>query len=167
MVIEAKTSAVEEHQEKTPERHGMTPWEALERRIAEFGRRNWFHPLAVNWSHPLDAFHPFDEKAPRVDLLDRNHELVLRAELPGVNKDDLEITMGDHFVTIKAQRHQEQKQEDEKFYRYEMSHGTYQRTLTLPVAVDDSKAKATFENGLLELSLPKADQPATRTVHIE
>jgi HSP20 family protein len=167
MVIEEKTRTGVQPPETTPEQHGLTPWEAMERRLGEFGRRGWLHPFALDWPNPLETFNPFEGKTPRVDLLDRDQELVLRAELPGVKKDDLKITMGDHFVTIRAHGHKEQKQEDEKYYRYEMSHGTYERTLTLPVAVDDSKVKATFENGVLELTLPKLNKATARTIKVE
>ena len=100
-------------------------------------------------------------------MLDREAELVVRAELPGVGKDDLEVTVTDHSVTIRAQTSHEEKKEEEKYYRHEMSRGEYQRTLALPVAVDEDKATATFKDGVLELTLPKMEKARQRKVAVE
>jgi HSP20 family protein len=98
-------------------------------------------------------------------MVDRDSEIVIRAELPGVKRDDLEVTLSEHTVTIEAHTTREEKEEKEEYYRREMSRGDFQRTLTLPGGVDEAKATASFADGVLELDaaedgkdLEKGDQ---------
>ena len=102
-------------------------------------------------------------------MVDRDSEIVIRAELPGVKKDDLEVTLSEHTVTIEAHTTREEKEEKEEYYRREMSRGDFQRTLTLPRGVDEAKAKATasFADGVLELTLPKMEKASKRKVKVD
>lgn len=105
---------------------------------------------------------------PKVDLIDRETEIVVRAELPGVSKDDLEITLAEGTVTIEAHTTEEKKEEEEgKYYRREMSRGEFRRRVGLPAEVDEAKAKATFTDGILELTLPKLEKTPKRSVRVE
>lgn len=146
---------------------GISPWDEMERWFGEFGRRGWLHPMNWEWPQQLETLTPFEGKTPKVDMIDREKELVVRAELPGVNKDDLEVTVTDHSVTIKAQTKHEETEEEGEYYRHEMSRGEYQRTLALPGTVDEGKAKATFTDGVLELTLPKTEKTHRKTVRVE
>ena len=139
----------------------------MDRWFGDFGRRGWLHPFNREWLQPGEAFAPFEGKQPRVDLLDREYEVVVRAELPGVNKDDVDITVSEYSVTLKATVKHEEKEEEGEYYRHEMSSGEYQRTLALPSAVDEEKAHATFKDGVLELTLPKLEKTHRRTVKVE
>jgi HSP20 family protein len=121
----------------------------------------------MEWPRRLELAAPFEGRMPKVDMLDRENEVVVRAELPGIVKDDLEVTVTGHSVTIRAETKHEEKKEEEKYYRHEMSRGEYQRTLALPVTVDENKAKATFEDGVLELTLPKMEKARQRKVKVE
>jgi HSP20 family protein len=105
--------------------------------------------------------------APKVDLIDRGNELVVRAEIPGVAKDDLKISLTDQSVTIRGETHKETKEEKGDYHRREISRGSFQRTLALPAEVAGDKAKASFKDGVLELVLPKVDRPRARSVRIE
>ena len=146
----------------------MTPWDEMEHWFDEFGRRGWLHPFNWEWSRPLEAMAPFEGRMPRVDLIDRETEIVVRAELPGVKKDDVEVTLTEDSVTIEAHTTTETKEEEEgKYYRREMSRGDFQRTLALPTGVDEEKAKATFTDGVLELTIPKLEKTQKRTVRVE
>jgi HSP20 family protein len=145
----------------------VNPWEDMERWFGDFFRRGWMNPFDVEWPHRFELAAPFAGGTPKVDMLDRESELVVRAELPGVGKDDLEVTVTDHSVTIRAQTRHEEKKEEEKYYRHEMSRGEYQRTLALPVAVYEDKATATFKDGVLELTLPKTEKTRQRKVAVE
>jgi len=104
---------------------------------------------------------------PKVDMIDRDGEIVVRAELPGVKKDDVEVTLSEHSVTIKAHTCREEKEEKDEYYRREMSRGDFQRTLTLPGGVDDAKTKAKFADGVLELTLPKMEKTSRRKVKVD
>ena len=146
----------------------MTPWEDMDRWFDEFGRRGWLHPVSWEWPRFMESMAPFEGRMPKVDLIDRESEIVVRAELPGVSKDDLEVTLTEGSVTIEAHTTEEKKEEEEgKYYRREMSRGEFRRTLELPAGVDEGKAKATFTDGILELTLPKLEKTPKRTVRVE
>ena len=154
---------------RTPETpRTMTPWDEMERWFDEFGRRGWLHPVSWEWPRHMEAMTPFEGRMPKVDLVDRESEIVVRAELPGVTRDDLEVTLAEGTLTIEAHTTREEKEEEEgKYYRREMSRGEFQRTLTLPADVDEEKARATFTDGILELTLPKLEKTPKRTVRVE
>jgi HSP20 family protein len=84
-----------------------------------------------------------------------------------VKKDDLEVTLSEHTVTIGAHTTAEEKEEKGEYYRKEMSRGDFQRTLALPGGVDETRARASFADGVLELTLPKLEKTARRTVKVE
>lgn len=109
---------------------------------------------------------PF-EGTPKVDVIDRDEEVVIHAELPGVNREDLDVSMTDDTVTIKCTSAHEEKEEKGDFYRREMSRGEFSRTVTLPCEVDDSKAKATFKDWIMELILPKVEPTKRRSIKVE
>jgi HSP20 family protein len=145
----------------------VSPWDEMERWFGEFGRRGWLHPFSWEWPKEMEALAPFEGRMPRVDMIDRDNEVVVRAELPGVKKDDLEVTLSEHTVTIGAHTTAEEKEEKGEYYRKEMSRGDFQRTLALPGGVDETRARASFADGVLELTLPKLEKTARRTVKVE
>ncbi len=110
---------------------------------------------------------PFQAHAPKVDVIDRDDEVLVRAELPGMVKDDLEISLTDQTVTIRGETHKESKEERGDYYRREITSGSFQRTLALPAEVLGDAAKAAFEDGVLELTLPKAKKASKRKVKID
>lgn len=110
---------------------------------------------------------PFQAHAPRVDMVDRGKDILIRAEMPGVRKQDLQIALTDNAVTIRSDTHKEAREEKGEYFRREISHGSFQRTLVLPTAVAGDAAKASFKDGVLELVLPKMDKPAGRKITIE
>jgi HSP20 family protein len=105
--------------------------------------------------------------APKVDLIDRGAELLVRAEIPGITRDDLKISLTDQTVTIRGETHKETKEEKGDYHRREITRGSFQRTLALPAEVAGDKAKASFKDGVLELVLPKVERPGARTVRID
>ena len=154
---------------RTPETpRTMTPWDEMERWFDECGRRGWLHPVSWEWPRHVEAMTRFEGRMPKVDLVDTESEIVVRAELPGVSKDDLEVTLAEGTVTIEAHTTAEKKEEEEgKYYRREMSRGEFRRTVGLPAEVDEAKAKATFTDGILELTLPKLEKTPKRSVRVE
>ena len=103
---------------------------------------------------------------PSVDVIDRDDEVVVRAEVPGYKKEDIEVSVADSSLTIKGERKAEQKEEKGDYYRCEISQGAFSRTVALPAEVDDAKAKATMKDGMLELTLPKRDKSKRHTITI-
>ena len=121
---------------------------------------NWFEELENRWIGPRAFLSPnipagFILRTPRIDVIDRDKELCVRAELPGVDKDDLTVTLHDETLTLHAQIKGEKTEESGTYYRRELHHGAFQRSIQLPVRVSPKEAKATFKHGLLELVVPK------------
>lgn len=167
MVAKTENEQGKQPVERKSVERGLDPWDEFGHRLGMFGRRGWLDPFNRDWLKELESFSPFGGKAPKVDMLDRKKEIVVRAELPGVNKDDVEVTVSGQHLTIRAQTKHEEKKAEDRYYHYEMSHGEYQRTLYLPEEVDDSKTKATFSDGVLELTLPKVKKSSERVIKVK
>lgn len=167
----AKTTTVAEErkqelQEARPVRM-LSPFEEMERIFENAFPRGWLRPFA--WERPLwhELFEPMEASFPKVDMIDRDDEILVRAEIPGVAKKDLEVLVTDDTLTIKAARRREEKEEKGDFYRREISHGAFARTLMLPATVDGAAAKARFKDGVLELTLVKVEKAKRHSVPVE
>ena len=106
-------------------------------------------------------------RMPKVDIIDNDNDLLIRAELPGVDKKDLDISMTDNSVTIKASSRYEEKEEKADYYRSEIAQGAYSRTIGLPADVDIDQATTSFKNGVLELTVPKLERSQRRSIKVE
>lgn len=150
----------------------LSPFEEMERRMEQMERMfDDFFP--VPWSRGFGFPSLLGRKSlfgeqwmPKADIIDRDEEVLVRAELPGVEKDDLDLSVTENTVTLKGETKKEEKEEKGDFYRSETSRGTFMRTFSLPCEVDGAKAKAEFKNGVLELTLPKVAKSKRRTVKI-
>jgi HSP20 family protein len=107
------------------------------------------------------------EALPQVDIIDREAELVVRAAVPGFGKDEIEVTSTNDAVTIRGQSRMEEREEKGEFYRREIRCEDFLRTVHLPCQVDDTKAKATYRDGVLEVVLPKVERTTRHTLKIE
>jgi len=148
-------------------RMAVSPWEEMERWFDIFGRHGWLHPVRWEWPLPTEQMTPFEGRIPKVDVIDREAEIVVRAELPGVEKDGVNITVTGHTLMLRAETRHEEREEKGEYYRHETSHGEFERTLQLPDAVDENNAKATFRNGVLEVTLPKLKKTPRKQISIE
>ena len=128
-----------------------------------YPRGGW---LGSRWEWP-DMPQPFAGKRPNVDVIDRDDVVVVRAELPGVDKKDLQVSMDGSSLTIRATSSYEKEENKEDYYRSEMAHGSFARTIPLPCEVDDSKTGARFENGVLELTMPKLAGAKRRKITVK
>jgi HSP20 family protein len=134
----------------------MNPFEEMERLFEQFMGRSWMRPLG--WETPLwsEMAKSMDIRVPSVDVIDREEEVVVRAEIPGVDKENLEVSLSDDRLTIKGTTRQEKEEKEAGEYtRREMSRGSFTRVVTLPANVDGEKARASFKDGVLEMTLPK------------
>ena len=132
----------------------------IDRMFDDFLGRRWLRPSG--WER-RSAEMP---TVPSVDVIDRDEEVVVRAEVPGYKKEDIEISVADSSLTIKGETKTEEKEEKGDYYRCEISRGAFARTVSLPAAVDDSKAKASMKDGVLELTLPKVEKSKRHTISI-
>ncbi len=103
---------------------------------------------------------------PPVDVIDREKEILVRAELPGVNKDEIDVTVTDDRITIKGEYRKEDKEEKGEYHRMETRYGSFSRSLDLPADVDAAKTSAKFEDGVLEITLPKVAAAKKKTIKV-
>ena len=153
--------------QKAQPARALSPFEEMDRFFESQFPSGWIHPF--HWTRPSwsKLGEPFEGKMPKVDVIDRDGEIVVKAELPGVDKKDLDISVTKNSVTIKGSTSHEEKEEKGDYYRSEISRGSYSRTLTLPSDVNEDKAKADFKDGVLELTLPKVEKAKRRTIKVE
>jgi HSP20 family protein len=103
---------------------------------------------------------------PTCDIKESGNELVLHAELPGVNKEDVQIELKDHILTISGEKKFEKKEENEKYLRTERSYGKFTRSVRLPENVTEDQVKASFNNGVLEVTWPKEQKVEPKKITI-
>jgi HSP20 family protein len=103
---------------------------------------------------------------PAMDLVEVENEYILRADLPGLSEQDVNIELQDNVLTVSGERKHEREESKEGYYRVERSSGSFSRTLTLPDGVDPDAIKASFDKGVLEVRVPKPEQRKPRKVAI-
>ena len=104
---------------------------------------------------------------PSVDIYENDDNLVIKAEVPGVDKDNIHVDLKGRVLTIKGERKNENEVNEDHFYRREMSYGSFERAFTLPADVDPATVKADFKDGVLKVEVPKPEEQKPRqiTVH--
>jgi len=104
---------------------------------------------------------------PKIDIWEDEEKYVVEAELPGFDKKDIEVNITDDILTIKATRKKEEEKKDKNYYYAERSYGEFVRSVRLPSEVDKKSIKAKYNNGVLELTLPKTKEAKEKTTKIE
>ena len=104
--------------------------------------------------------------SPKVDIFENKENLVLEAELPGMNRDDFELSIENNVITLKGERKFEKKTDGDNYHRVERSYGSFTRSFTLPQTVTAEGAKAEFNNGILHVSLPKREETKARKIEV-
>lgn len=104
--------------------------------------------------------------APSLDVYDEKKDVVVKAELPGLTKDDVQVTLSDSTVTIKGEKKREKEVKEKDFYRSEREYGSFLRTVPLPAAVNADQVVANFKDGVLEIRLPKSDTPRAKPTRV-
>lgn len=103
----------------------------------------------------------------RVDEFHEDGTLVVRAEIPGVDPEkDVEITVSDHTLHIRAERREEEKKEGKSYRRHELRYGSFTRTIPLPAGASESAVKASYNDGILEVRVPEPDRQPAKKVPI-
>lgn len=104
--------------------------------------------------------------SPAVDVSETETSLTIRSELPGMTQENIELNLQDNVLTLKGEKSQEEKEDQENFHRIERSYGSFSRSFSLPANVDQEKVEATFKNGVLEIVLPKAEEAMPKKIAI-
>jgi len=102
-----------------------------------------------------------------VEVYETDHEVVVRAELPGVDPKSVNVTVQDNTLTVEAEAREEQEERGRNYLRRELRYGQFSRTVALPAEVKPDAAKATFRNGLLEVRVPKSERAKPKQVKVE
>lgn len=132
----------------------------IQRNLDDLFRRTW-----AAWEPVAASARP--EWVPALDVVQKEDELVVRAELPGVDPEHLEVTIEDNTLTIKGERREELQVEKGNWLRRELKYGSFARSLALPTEVDTEKMKATYRNGVLEISVPYQPKGKPRRITID
>ena len=104
--------------------------------------------------------------APALDISERKDAYLVTVELPGVQADDLEITMEDGLLTIQGERHFAHDSSEQQFHRVERRYGAFRRSITLPAHVMAEHIQATFDNGVLQILVPKAEEAKPKRIQV-
>lgn len=104
--------------------------------------------------------------SPSVDIFEDKDRLIVEAELPGMNREDFEVSVENNVLTLKGERKFEKKTEGDNYHRVERSYGAFTRQFTLPQTVTAEGAAADFENGVLRIALPKREETKARKIEI-
>ncbi|NTU43541.1 MAG: Hsp20/alpha crystallin family protein [Nitrospirales bacterium] len=134
----------------------VSPFEEMEKWMDEAFRRP-FHLFRPLWM-PSVRFPGMEEFSPHVDIFEDGNDVVMKAEIPGMKKDDLDVTLTEDTITISGEKRSEEKVEKKNYHRLERSYGSFSRSFRLPDGVQTDKAKASFKDGVLEIRIPKLEE---------
>jgi HSP20 family protein len=105
--------------------------------------------------------------SPSVDIYEGENEIVLEAELPGMSRDDFEVSIENNVITLKGRREFQKKEEGDNYHRVERSYGAFTRSFSLPRSVSAENTTADFKNGVLTVSLPKREEAKSRRIEVK
>ena len=145
---------------KTEPGRALSPFEEMERRFEDLFRRP-FSLIEPSW-WPRLRMPEMEEVSAKVDIFEEGDNFVVKAEIPGLKKEDIEVNLTGDMITISGEKKKEEKVEKKDYYRVERSYGSFTRSFRLPKEVQTDKAKATFKDGVLEVKVPKTEEAKKR-----
>ena len=104
---------------------------------------------------------------PAVDVVEEKDNYLVRADLPGLSKEDVSVTLQDNYLTIKGEKKHETETKEANYYRKERVHGSFTRTIELPMSVDAKKIDAHFKDGVLQVRLPKSEEAKPKQIEVK
>ena len=151
--------------ERAP-RHEMGVLDDMDRTFENLLSRGWMRPFREMWPDWGRLEETVELRAPRVEVVDGDTEVMVRAELPGVKREDLEVELAGGLLSIKGEKRHEARTEKGETVRSEFAYGAFRRTIALPTGLDGEAVKAEFHDGVLEVHLPKTEKTERRRVEI-
>ena len=148
----------------------LMPWKKREQRGLTNLRRN-FDDIANRffdrdfWA-PGDLFRE-DRLLPSVDISEGKKNITVKAEIPGVEANDIDISLSGKLLTIKGEKKQEKEEKNENYHRMDRSYGYFNRTIELPAEVDPEKVDASYKKGVLKIELKKTRESETKKIEIK
>ena len=151
----------------TNEQHGyLSAFTEFENKVENMFQRFWHD--SFNHENIPDIFSRSSLSAiPKMDVIDRDKEIFVKAELPGIDKKDLEVSITNNQLVIKAKTCHEEKEEKGDYLKQEISKSEVYRSVILPAEVDDNNVKTSFKNGVLQLTIPKMKKSHRRRIEVE
>lgn len=146
-------------------RRDLTVFDEMDRVFDTLMGQGWMHPLREMWPSALRA----EERLatlPRMDVIDQETEILVRAEVPGVEKEHLDIEVAGHLLTLKGERKEEERIEEATYCHTEIRRGSFARSIRLPEEVNLDAARAEFKDGMLSIHLPKLEKTERRRIEV-
>lgn len=151
-----------------PPPHVLSPMHAWEREIDRMFADFPFSRLGrLSDLEPFRRLRESRLAAPTLDMYEEKNEVVVKAELPGMAKEDIDIKLSDSTLTLKGEKRKEEEVKEKDYYRCEREYGSFLRTVQLPAEVKADGAKATFKDGVLEVRLPKSEEAKKKEVRLQ
>jgi len=144
----------------------LTPFEEMEKRMEQLFSAGWMKPFRFEWPSRWEPT-PEQLRFPKADLVDNGDRITVRIEVPGVKKDNIDVDLSENSVTVRATSKHREEKKTEKYYRMESGVGEFARTIPLPEEIDVENAKASLEDGVLELNLPKTAKTSAKRIKID
>lgn len=141
---------------KTEPARAISPFDEMEKRFEDFFKRP-FSLVGPSW-WPRLKIPSLEEISTTVDIYEEGGDVVIKAELPGMKKEDIDVNISGDTVTISGEKKKEEKVEKKNYYSMERSYGSFTRTFRIPSEVHTDKAKANFKDGVLEVRVPKTEE---------
>jgi HSP20 family protein len=159
------TVAGGKNEQKSTLQKYTSQFEEMERMFNDFFQQRFFAP---SWMPRLKLPELTDVLA-SVDMYEKGDDLIIKAEIPGMKKEDISIDFAGDVVTISGEKKSEERTERKDYYRVERSFGTFSRKLHLPVEIQIDKATASFKDGVLEIRMPKseAEKQKSRKIKVD
>jgi HSP20 family protein len=141
----------------------LVRWDPLQQLVAMSNRLN----RTLNDPYTPRTENAFGAWTPPVDIFEKQDHLVIRAEIPGVQKEDMDLRIENGVLTLHGERKQDTEIREDAAHRVERVYGMFTRSFTLPTTVDAAKVTATYKDGILEVSVPKAETARPKQVEIK
>ncbi|MBD3167916.1 MAG: Hsp20 family protein [candidate division Zixibacteria bacterium] len=139
-------------------RTGMDPWENMRNNLNRYFR---------NTVNEDDWTEYPSQWAPLVDVSEDEKNIIFRAEIPGIKKDEIKVSVENHTLTVCGEKKEEYLSENENYYRSERTFGHFCRNFSLPSNVDTTEVKANYRDGILKIEIPKIDETKRKYIQVE
>ncbi|MBW1796157.1 MAG: Hsp20/alpha crystallin family protein [Deltaproteobacteria bacterium] len=116
---------------------------------------------------PFGRFIEGVDYLPAIDVSETGKEIVVHAEVPGMDAKDIDISVNQNRLTLRGERKHEHEEKGENFHRVERSYGAFSRTIELPAEIDNNKVEATYKKGILKVNLPKTKESAVKKIEVK
>ncbi len=126
-----------------------------------------FFPTKGSYISPLWRKGTEDIAVPSVDMVDRGDEIVVSMDMPGVEKDNIEVSLQEDTLTVKGTVKKESEEKEENYIKRERTYSSFERTIRIPVKINSDKIKAVLKNGILQIHLPKAEEVKPKKIKID